>query len=223
MFNPTGMNRRSPWSRRRRWIIWSASVPVLACVTAAASGSLRSARDKATARDQRDQATRAVWEARSAGAARWAPDALTRAERLAHDALITMQAQEVRLPFLAHFAAAASAWSSLRGAAQYATEQAIANKRDAQNRSEQAIVRAQGAVSRIVTTSKFVHLGSSGQMLLSRAQLALIESRILHRQEVDSSRSTVRVDAARTGPVAVWPCPIGISTTCFNECTWERR
>jgi hypothetical protein len=94
-----------------------------------------------------------------------------------------MQAQEVRLPFFASFAAASSAWSLVRGAAQYATERAIANKRDAWNRSEQAIARAQGAVSRIVTTSKFMHLGSSGQMLLSRAQLALIESRILHRQE----------------------------------------
>lgn len=71
----------------------------------------------------------------------------------------------------------------MRGATQYATEQAIANKRDAWNPSEQAIARAQGAVSRIGTTSKFRHLGSSGQMLLSRAQLALIESRMLHRQE----------------------------------------
>jgi hypothetical protein len=94
-----------------------------------------------------------------------------------------MQTQEVRLPFLAHFAAASSAWSSVRSVAQYATEQAIANKRDAWKRSEQAIARAQSAVSRLVTASKFMHLGASGQMLLSRAQLALIESRMLHRQE----------------------------------------
>lgn len=187
MFNPTGMNRRPPWSRRRRWIVWSAGVLVLACVTAVTIGTLRLARHRTTARDQRDQATRAVREARSAGAARWAPDALGRAERSAHDALITMQAQEVRLPFLANFAATASAWSSVRGAAQDATEQAIANKRDAQTRSERAIAQAQGAVSRIVTTSRFMRLGSNGQMLLSRAQLALIESRILHRQEEYSS------------------------------------
>jgi hypothetical protein len=106
---------------------------------------------------------------------------------LAHDALITMQAQEVRLPFLAHFVAASSAWSAVRGAAQDATEQAIANKRDGWNQSKRALTRAQGAVSRVVTTSKFMHLGSSGQMLLSRAQLALIESRILHGQEEYSS------------------------------------
>jgi lipoprotein-anchoring transpeptidase ErfK/SrfK len=94
-----------------------------------------------------------------------------------------MQAQEVRLTLLADFAATTSMWSSVRRAGESATEQAIANKRDAQNRSEWAIARARDAVSRIVTASRFMRLGSSSQMLLSRAQLALIESRILQRQE----------------------------------------
>jgi lipoprotein-anchoring transpeptidase ErfK/SrfK len=166
-----------------RWIVGSAGVLLLACVTAVTIGTLRSARPRAMARDQRDQAMRAVWEARTAGAARWAPDTLARAEQSARDAWIIMQAQEGRLRFLANFAAAASAWSLVRGAAQDATEQSIVTKRDAQNRSQQAIVQAQSAVSGIVITSKFMHLGSNGQMLLSRAQLALIESRALHRQE----------------------------------------
>jgi hypothetical protein len=182
MFNRKGLNRRPPlrWPLRR--LAWIACLVTLACAPAFAVGTLRSARRRAVARDQQDQATRAIWEARRAGAGRWAPDTLAHAEEAARDALLTMQANEARLTIQANFSAAASAWSFARNAAQVAARQAVANERDAQSQSEQAIAQAQSAVSRIVTASKFVHLGANGQERLSRAQLALIESRILQRQ-----------------------------------------
>lgn len=175
------MNHRPPRNWRRRRLAWIAGLLTLACASAFAAGTLRSARRRAVAREQQDQATRAVWEARTVGARRWAPGALARAEQAARAALVAMQVQEARLPLLADFSAAALVWSSARDVARNATQQAMANERDARNRSEQAIIRAQSTISKILATSEFVHLGSSDQMLLARAKLALSESRNFHR------------------------------------------
>ena len=175
------MNHRPPRNWRRRRLAWITGLLTLACAPTFAAGTLRSARRRAVAREQQDQATRAVWEARTVGARRWAPGALGRAEQAARDALVTMQVQEARLPLLADFSAAASVWSSVRDVARDATQQAMASERDARNQSDQAIIRAHSTISQTLSTSEFVHLGSSDQMLLSRATLALSESRNLHR------------------------------------------
>lgn len=167
---------------RGRWWRWLAGLVLLAVVTGLGVATHISLRRRETARDERDQATRVMRDARSAGAARWAPDALGRAEQAAREAVVVMQAAEARLPILARFPAAASAWTVAKGAARQAAEQAVANEREARNRSEQALATAETIVSRVAATSAHVHLETDSRALLSRAQLALIESRILHRQ-----------------------------------------
>lgn len=165
---------------RRPWILVTALL-LLVCGTAVGVGTSVSLRRRTAAREQQDQALRAIREARSAGAARWAPETLGRAEQAVRDALLTMQAQEARLPLLARFAPAAAAWSIAGDAARDASRQAVAAERDARDQSAQAGDRARRSVSRIVATSGFVRLGPDGQTLLSRATLALAESQNLHR------------------------------------------
>jgi L,D-peptidoglycan transpeptidase YkuD (ErfK/YbiS/YcfS/YnhG family) len=94
-----------------------------------------------------------------------------------------MQTNEASLIILADFPRATSAWSSVVKAAQGAARLAATTKRDAQHHSDEAIAAAQGAVSRIVRASRSARLSAGGQKDLSRAQLALTESRVLHRQE----------------------------------------
>lgn len=180
-----------PPSRRgvRHRLIWGAGLVTLACIAAFAAGTLRAARYRAAARDREHQATRALWEARNIGAGRWAPNALGRAERAAREALIVMRTNDVRLTILGDFSAEAFAWSSARDAARDAARQAVANERAAQGRSTTAIAEAQRAVSRALEASALVHLRRSARKDLSRAELALIESRELRaRHQYESAR-----------------------------------
>jgi hypothetical protein len=161
---------------------WLAGLVLLTVAIALGVATYISLERREVARAGRDQAASALWKARSAGAARWAPDALARAEQAAHDAVVVMQAAEARLPILARFPAAAAAWTMATGAAREAAKQAAGNEQDARSRSEQAIAKAEAIISRVAATAAHVHLETDSRALLSRAQLALIESRNLHRQ-----------------------------------------
>lgn len=179
----------------KRRLSWLAGLVLLGIAAALVAGTRTAWRERETAQAEQDQATAIMQEARSAGAARWAPDALARTERAVRDALVIMRAEDARLPFLASFPSATSAWASANEAAQEALDRAVAGERGAREKAEQAIAGAETLVSAVAAASTSMRLQADSRQLLARAQLALAESRILHGQK-DYVRAAERADWA---------------------------
>jgi hypothetical protein len=161
---------------RLRWLAGAVILAVAAASGLATHAGLESRR---AARQQRDQAVSALGEARSAGGARWAPDLLARAEDANRRAMLLMQAAEARLPILAPFPAATSAWRAAAEAAGEAARRASASEADARALAEKAVGDADALLAQVQAAAAHANLGPDSRVLLSHAQLALIESRTL--------------------------------------------
>jgi lipoprotein-anchoring transpeptidase ErfK/SrfK len=90
-----------------------------------------------------------------------------------------MQAAEARLPVVAPYSAAASAWRNAAGAAAEAAARAAAGEAEARARAEGAVAEAQDLLRRVQAAAAHAGLKPDSRLLLSRAQLAVAESEAL--------------------------------------------
>ena len=167
----------------RQRLQWLAGLVLLVLAVALGAATHVALERRQTARHERDQATTALRQARSGRADRWAPEALARAEEANRRALGVMQAAEAHLPIFASYPEAARAWLEAGDAAREAAAQASASEEDMRRQCDEMISSAGRVLTEVQAAAEHARLEADSRSLLSRAQLALIESRILQRQE----------------------------------------
>jgi lipoprotein-anchoring transpeptidase ErfK/SrfK len=160
----------------------AAAVPVLTGRTEAPTFSL-------------DAARRAVHEARSAGAPRWAPDALMQAEAAFRAAMTEQRRQELRFFFLRNFAGARAGLRIAEEKARAAKAEAEAAFRDADADARATLEEADEAVGRADAVGDSLHLDYTRRRLLRRSRIALDEAHLLHRAG-EPLKARERADAA---------------------------
>lgn len=163
--------------RARRWALALLGLAVAALGGAAALPVLSGRTEAPHLR--LEAARRAVQAARDAGAIRWAPDALLRAEAALRAATFEHARQEARFVPFRNFGTVRAGLGIAEDKARAAAREAIRNLESARAGAEEAIGSAEGDVAIAEALAGAMHLEFGKRLLLQKARISLREARNL--------------------------------------------
>ncbi len=163
---------------RRRWL-WPCLAAGSVLLSGAAMWPLLSGRTEPPLYTL-ESARRAITQARKSGAAKWAPDALIRAEAAYRQSLLENRIQEVKLLLFRDFTRVRLALGLAEAKALRASEEAEKRRQEARAEAEASLEEAERLVALAGEVADVMHLGIYDRSLLQRARTTLAEAAILH-------------------------------------------